>query len=336
MRRKHFFRPILRETLQLTWKHKGWWILGFFSLFLVSSLSYQFILQGIRSLTNPTELFNSWRQWSLAADPISLFTGQWQRFLSNPVDSLILAAVWVGIGAVLLGLFILSSYSITTILSGLKSYVLRGRFDFVQAFTEAWFHFSETFWALLITYIFSNILVIFFSLPFLLMGISYYDSPTLIAISFVLFTIFIMSAFVISTLATYTLMGIIFDELRLLPALKNGWQTFKSNILISIEMFLLQILASVLVATILVFVVSLIVVPATITGVLLVAAQQTDVASLLTPSTLFLLILAFVIGGAFYSMFYLLSWGLMYMRLDKARPDSRIAAFVEMLFSLQE
>ena len=328
MKQKQFFIPILKDGWKITWRHKGWWLIGLLALFLTGSFGYQLVLQGVQSLANPDRLVLKWQQWSVLSQPLDIVKGQFEIFRSAPLDWLVLAGIWLVIGLVAVILFSISVYALTMIIAAVKNHVLTERLSFVVAFTESFLHFKSVFGAVLLLTVVTNVLMIIFSLPIVALGFG--TGATSAAVLIVVFAIFLIVSFLISMVGLYTILAIVVDNLKVSPAIARGWKMLKNHLVVSVEMFLIQILIAIAAAVLLLFLVALLVIPAAIIGTLLVAGQQFDITAALPAAVLILLVAGALFIGAIYTLFQLASWVLLYMRIDKQGPYSRLAQFAEL------
>lgn len=327
-KQRTFFKGIFLDAWKLTWKHKAAWIFGFIALFLSSSLSYQLIFQGIKALARPGLWLSRWQAWAQATSPLEFMRLQWVTLTNDPSGWFIMVLVWTAIIVVLLILFSVSVYAVTSLVSMAKIYGIEKEANTLWALKTAWPYFRSVFGLILLLQIVSNVLILLFSLPVIWLGVN----PTGVnfAILLLFFASFLVLAYIISMVAMYALMSIVVEEYKLADALSNGWRLFKTYWFVTVEMFILQL--AILFASVfaLLLLVALIVIPLTIIGFILVSQELYDITAFLPHIVLYLLTLLGFAFGAAYSCFQLYSWANLFMNIEKIRPESRLARFIEL------
>ncbi len=334
MKMEQFFRPIFREAWLLTKTHKAWWVIGLLALFLMGAVGYQAVFQGIRSLTAPDQLLLVWEQWSIVSDPGSLIQGQFETVKAAPKDFAILSGVWVFIALVSLVAYSISVFAVTMIFSGVKRYMMTQRFHLMDAAKESLHHFWGVFWAFLLAIVLLNALIIAFSLPVITLGLAEGGVGNIILL-IILFAIFLVLALLVSIVSTFTAIGVVLDDYTLSQSIQAAWGVFKRHLLVTLELFIIHILIAFGLSLVLIIAISLLVVPVTIIGVLVVAAEQYLLTQYLPMVMIILLYVGFALLGAIYALFQLISWALFYKRIDDIKPYSRIASFAEITFRIQ-
>lgn len=324
---KPYFRQIFKEAFQLTWRHKLWWLLGFFALLISSSFSYQVVSQGVSSLTNPIQWWKKWQLWAAGTSPIELFTAQWGILLSDPAGWFRAVFVWTIVLAFAFALLALCIYSIITVISIAKLKQINGMESLLLAVREAKTAFWGVLWAFILAQLVINALILVFSIPVISFGGTQNIFAAFLLYGF--FVLFVLCAIAIAALSFYTILFIVIEEEKLANALILSWALLKRHWVITLEMFLLQTLVGIGVVLLLSLLVSLITIPVTIIGVILVSQQLFDITASLPKLTLFVLTLLTFIGISAYSMFNLYSWTFLFMRFKEIHPKSRIAAWIE-------
>lgn len=238
----------------------------------------------------------------------------------------------------MLGIFLLglsfSIYSIATLISAAKLKQLNGIDSMILALREAKPSFKGVFWAVVLSLIAINVYLLAFSLPVIMLGINQGFWST--ALLYTLFLLFAVGAFALSSVIMYVIQFIVVEQEKLANSILLAWGLFKRYWVITLEMFALQLGFGLLVAGAIFLLVSLITVPVTIVGAILVAQRLFDLTVFLPQLTLFILFLIMIIGLSAYSVFNLYSWTFLFMRFKEIHPKSRIAAWIELKLLSQE
>lgn len=330
-KQKGFLVPILKDSFYLTWTHKAWWIVGFFALFLTGSLGYQLIFQGITSLVQPAQWWNRWQTWAQGISPIEFVGGQFSILVSDPRGWFSAVFVWTAVLLVVLVLFSISVYAITTLVSAVKLKVLQGEENIALALKEAKYHFSGVFWTIILMQVVANALILLFSIPVIWFGVNDGGIGSQILL-FGSFAIFLVVTFIISMVTFYTIEYIVVQEQKLSESLISAWDLFKKHWVITLEMFFIQILIGVLVTAAVLILISLIAIPVTIVGFILISNNFFDITIYLPRLVLYLLTIISIIAGASISAFQMYSWTFLFMRFKEVHPKSRFAQWIELQF----
>ncbi len=319
-------REVFRESLFITWRQKGWWLLGLLAFFLSGSVGYQLIAQSIRNLSEPVEWVNRWQSLSAGASAMDLLRGQWSILMRDPGGWFALVGVWIAIGIVLFVLFSVSVYAVTVILSGIKVREQQGSMDARLSFREAWHHLRSMLAVVILTQIVSNLLLVLFSGPVLSLTVS--SGGVLPAVALVLlFIVYIAAIAILAIWVVYTALSIVMYDLPLFKALRMGWIFLWRNWLVSLKLLLAQLAITVVATFLLSVAVSFIVIPVTIAGYILVANAQYDITALLPNLILILTFGGFILFGAVYTFFQLISWALLF--LDAQEQGAAISVSIE-------
>lgn len=327
-------RAILKDAWSLTMKHKWWWILGFFALMVTSSFGYQIIAQGIASITEPFIWWERWQSWAQGITFSQFMSAQWGILQTNPESWFRAIAIWTAFLAIALGIISFCIYCITVLMSAAKLKQLNGIDSMILALREAKPSFMPAFWASALGLIAVNVYVLAFSLPVLLFGID--QGVGLTILLNVLFILFVVGAFVLTSLIMYTILFLVVEQEKLANAILLSWALFKRYWVVTLEMFVIQFLIGAAVVVVVSLLISLITIPVTIVGAILVSRQIFDLTVFLPQLTFAVLFIIAITGMSAYSVFNLYSWTFLFMRFKEIHPKSRIAAWLELKLLSQE
>lgn len=325
---KPHMREIFVEAFRLMWAKKILWVFGFFALLITSSIGYQIIFQGIDSVQEPLQWWQRWSTWAEGTSPFDLFSGQWELLRSNPGSWFRVLFTWAVIGAFFLGIMSFCIYSITVLISMAKIVKLNGVDSVILAMKES----SPVFWrvtgAVLLSLLAVNALILLFSIPVIALGLS--TSIVQTGLLYLLFGLFLIVAFSLSSLAYYVILFIVVEQERLSNSILLAWALFKKYWVITLEMVLLQLIVGGAMIIVVLFGLSLLIIPLSILGIILVSQQLFDFTLYLPMVILVLAVVTTVFVTSAYSVFNLYSWTLLFMRFKEIHPKSRIAAWIEL------
>jgi hypothetical protein len=316
MKQFQFYRALFGEAFQLTWRYKGWWLVGFLILLFSGSLGYQMIGQGVSSLLQPELWWSRWQTFSTQLTPTALLSGQWNLLMTDPGSWFSLLFVFF---VVVVSLFVMLSigvFALTTLISAMKLREQRGEFSFVASLREAAHHFWPSLGGVILLQIVSQALLLLFSVPVASLVLTapgvWKSVVTGLAI-----LVFALCSLVVALVSMYALIAIVVDDMSLGRAIVRSWRLLRRAWLASSLMMLYQFLLLFGLSVVLVVFTSLVIVPVAIIGFVLVANQQYDFTSMLPLGTFYLLMLLFAIFGAANTVFQICSWCLMYFKLTE-------------------
>jgi hypothetical protein len=314
------YRQILRNAFKISWKNKYLWFFGIFASFLSIGSEYQILW---RSLSQQASL-KWYAGWANFLDT-GIFTGKslvaiGQLFAANPgkmIALLIFLLIVLGVAIAVIWLAVASQVAIVSnsekIIKNRKDKAEVGMHDGLRAGSN---NFWSVFGLNLFSKIIINIVVILITLPLLFTAINKSAGHI---IYIILFVLLIPVAIAISLLMKYAITYVILKKQKMFAALKNAWNLFLANWIISLEMALLLFVISFL-ATLAILLASLIIaVPFIILA--------TSFFHLLSMSAFWVMvILAFIVitvfiilSGAWLSTFQVIVWTNLFMQLNSAK-----------------
>lgn len=316
MKQFQFYRSLFGEAFQLTWRYKGWWLVGFLIMLFSGSLGYQMIGQGVGSLLQPELWWSRWQTFSTQLTPSALFSGQWRLLTTDPGSWFSLLFVFVVVSVALFIMISLGVLALTTLISAMKLREQQGVFAFLPSLREAVRHFWPSLGGVVLLQIVSQSLLLLFSVPVASLVLT---APGVwkAAVTALAIFVFALCSIFVALISMYALIAVVVDDLSLGRAIVRSWRLLRRAWLASSLMMLYQFLILFGLSVILVVLTSLVIVPVAIIGFVLVANQQFDFTSMLPIGTFYLLTLLFAVFGAANTVFQICSWCLMYFKLTE-------------------
>ena len=253
------YRQLLKQSLKISWKNKYLWFFGVFAAFLSIGSEYQILA---RSLSQ--EQTNEWlTNWQLFFSN-SFFSGNFivslfNFFKTNPISATVVVLIMLIILAFVCFFIWLTIVAQISLINNIEKISknrkdgqkLEIKNDVIVAQKKFWPVFTLN----LISKIVVNVLVFLVAIPWLYLSVGF--SSTLLYV--VLFVILVPSAIVVSLLIKYIIAFIVLKKKKNCEAVKAGWELFRNNWIISVEMALILFGIS-FVATLLALVVVLIII----------------------------------------------------------------------------
>ncbi|MCF7820603.1 MAG: hypothetical protein K9M44_04005 [Candidatus Pacebacteria bacterium] len=309
------YRKILRQALDITWKNKYLWFFGLFATLIGTGGEYQ-LLNNISEGNGEKTFFN------LSSSPwldIATWNNIVTYFSSNYWQALFSVIVLIIIAALAIFIIILSVTSQGALVHQTEKIANKKTKDSnLSAGTLAG---QKHFWPVLGVNIGLKIVI---SLMFALMALPIILSGGLIgsvAAYVVLFLLFIPVIISFSLVARYAIGFIVIKKNKFSEALDNGWELFRKNWVVSIEMAILLILINILFALGVLIIIFLVSAPFLILSFIFSSFAIFWLFAFLGLAVLFLSIIAF---GAMITTFQISAWTLLFLSLLENKGKSKI------------
>ncbi|MBI4121820.1 MAG: hypothetical protein HY461_00655 [Parcubacteria group bacterium] len=317
------YRSLFGEALHLTWRYKGWWLVGLLILLFSGSLGYQLVGQGVTSLLRPDVWLRRWELFTTQLTPSALLSGQWELLTNAPVSGVSALFIMAVVGLALLVMIALGAVALTALISAMKQREQEGEFSLLRALREALRHFRPALGGVILLQIVSQVLLILFSIPVSAMAAMAPGALKIILTALVLVA-FAVLALGIVIVSMYALIAIVVENVGLGRGIMRAGHLLRRAWRQSILLMFYQFVILFGVSLALVIFTSLIVIPLAIVGFVLVAKQQFNFTSLLPMGTFYLLSLLFIIFGSANTMFQVCSWCLMYFKLTEGEESAHV------------
>ncbi len=139
-------------------------------------------------------------------------------------------------------------------------------------------------------------------------------------------------AFIITTVAIYSLGYAVTDELAVVPAVDRAWRLFKNHLLVSLELNIILVLFNFIIVAVLSASSVVALIP---TALLSITAGLTGYSSFITVAVVlyfFLLIAIAIMVGAIFNAFTTSSWMYLFMKMHHEGVTSRFGHYLRKLF----
>ncbi len=301
------YRRILREALNLTWKHKALWLLGFLAVFWGDVGAYR----ALNRTLGKVDFFSDvvpWRETVLQAGAV-FSTG---AFVASILLTLLVLAFLVAF------LMLVTAGRGGLIAAVAEKAVRRGP-QILPSLRKG----LHAFWPLLGIGILSRLDVPLYLMLFGNLG-EVESSPALFILYVGAFIVLVLLSIVLSLLGMYASSAVMLRGVSMRRAIAESFRLFEKYWLVSVEMGLLLYLITFLVGLVVVFVLFVLGLPFFFLGVLagLLKASFGVWAAIGGAATVYVVFLLLV-GSAFMTFQYA-AWVLLYLRLEKEGAQAKL------------
>jgi len=308
------YRSLLKQAWDIIWKHKYLWFFGLFASLTAigGSVEYQLISQkfnqdlagGTYIGLNSLFLLGEFCQ-NILAGLINIFQYNiWfiLNFLTFLLLSLTLLSVFVWLAITSQAALV---YKVKKILTSSKKLANLG---IRQGLTVGHQHFWTVLGLNILIKFLISLAFFIISLPLLFMFFS--DTSVLVFIYTLLFVIFVPIAVSLSLLIKYSIAYHVLEDKPLIASLEAGWELFRNNWLISLEMAIILFIINFLVGVVVLLILSLFVFP------LFWAGLSLGMMGLII-ITLFVALIIMIAVGSSLTAFQIATWTTLFLRLKK-------------------
>lgn len=319
------YRSILRQALSIAWKHKYLWFFGLFASLAVAggSMEYQFITQGLGQGFIDGAYQGSSNLLALSDLIGQIWWGTIDLFhqniiiIINTLTILLLAATFIFV-------FIwLAINSQAALIDTIKKIIIPKKKPGILSIRDGLSTGSRHFWSVLGLNILIKILTSFaffiISLPLLFLALS--NSQSFVIAYIILFVLFVPIAVSLSLIVKYAISARVLEEESLVKSLAEGWNLFRKNWLISLEVAIILFVISFLSSLAILLVIAVLFFP------LLWFSLAFSIGWLVF-LMLFLSLLTAILFGSFFTTFQIATWTNLYLHLK----DNKGLAKLERIF----
>lgn len=331
MEENKIYRPILKKALNITWKFKSLWFLGFFAALISSGGEFELLsrifLNPINNEPMTKGVINSFKMGLENSLPSggNLWTNIWNLIMSAPVN--LIATVLVLLVMIIIAFFII--WLIVVSQAGLirnTDLASQGKSATINEGIDAGL---ASFWPILIVnFIYKIILLVIFIIlgKEILLLVSLGSWGIIIHIS--LLVLFSFITIIISFIVRYQIFYIVLRKEKIITALKSAWQLFTGNWLISLEMaFLLFLIYMVVLYTVTFATAILLALPLVVATYPLSIPIFVIMALALTSVILILIIT--ILATSLLSVFQWSSWILLFNQISGSKTLSKLVKLSE-------
>lgn len=319
-----FYRNILKQAWKLTWRNKYLWFFGVFAALLGNGGELEILFNNVGG--DPGQaLFPAWQRiastgvfsWRALANIGNLFR-------HDTLNMFLLLAVGLIVLAALVFLVWLVIVSQVAIVNNAAAQIRQKNNTFKQGLDSG----IMNFWPVLVL----NILVkavIYLLLVAISLPVIFYQG-SFSAKLFYIFALIITvpAAIILSFIMKYAVAYVVINKNKVGRAIKQSWQLFKENWLISFEMAIILFFINLLVGLGIVLVILTLAVPFLFLGLIFYYSFSLLGSWLVAVLAFACFIFIIVLSGAALSVFQITSWTGLFLELDKKGGTSKLIRMV--------
>ncbi len=319
-----FYRNILKQAWELTWRNKYLWVFGVFAALIGNGGELEILFNN--SGANPSQaLFPAWQR--MAATGVfrpGTLTNIGNLLKNDTLNMLIVLVTCLIILAVFLFVVWLVVVSQAALVNNTAAIIKQKKHNF----KDGWQNGIINFWPVLGLNILVKV-IIFAMLVAIGLPLVLWSSNFNLNIFYILALVIMAPvSIILSFIAKYAIAYVVVGKYKVGQAIGQSWQLFKDNWLVSFEMAIILFLINLLVGLAIVLAILVLAVPFLFLGLIFYYAFSLAgswiIAVLAFASFLFIV----VTMGAALAVFQIASWTGLFLELDKKRGVSKLVRVV--------
>lgn len=311
------YRRIIIHALELAWGHKHLWIFGLFSAFIgFGGIADVFFQAWQKSASTPLVASGSFLQLVPNIDTLTSF----MTFSPRPVLSfLIFALIFLAFAAVFA---VLVSVSVGALVSGIKKIEAGGDNDFIIGLKNGIRHFPSVLPILLIQKVFIGAaFLISMSNLLILLRSSDLVSTFMYGVGFIVLTLLAIS---VSLVGIFAVMATVNKKISLKESIRHGWDMLTEHWLVSIEMSIALLVASIAITAVAILGVLILSVPLIFFLFIAAISGASSVVVGILTFTALLIIAALLTTAAFTTTFQTAAWVFLWQDMTERAPVAKL------------
>ncbi|MBU1131871.1 hypothetical protein KKC32_01275 [Patescibacteria group bacterium] len=325
-----FYRVILKRALNISWKNKWLWILGFFAAFLGNSTVYEALLRSLNNLSENKSIFSVFKEYGQLGI-IGLLSWNnlkvlWQSDPTSFGISLFVILAFLSTVALLICASIISQGGLIRSSILLDSGV---KVKFKDAFSAGIKYFWRILGVNFITkIIFFGILLLF---AYLVSLLSFNNQVVSLLIYIFAMIIFVVLGIIIYFLTVYGTAFVVLRDKKVVVALKEAWHVFSRHVVLNMEMGLILFVINILAACAFFIGAFIALAPSIILYVIFIFAGFAAGVKAMAIIILIVFLTLLVLLGAWYYSFQVSAWSILFEELALRGGKSKILRVYEQL-----
>lgn len=325
------YRPILKVAWQILWQAKYLWFFGFFAILAVGTRGeISLIIDNLFAVSESGLFLDQLRELyaqnllgNVGANFVSLFSNL--EFLTVVLFVILLALILLLIFLVIVGQ--------AGLVGGVYKEYRKQPSDFVATFRTG----RQNFWPVLGLNIINKLIIygslLVLGIPLIMLYLNQGNLASKNLFTLLFFIILIPIAVVVSMIIRYAILFVVIRKEKVGQAVRNGWNLFVRNWVVSIEMAIVLFFVLIGFVTLLFLIAIVLIIPF---ALVLYVFYLLGVGGVLLNSALFWLIVfgALIIWiGAMLTTFQTACWVLLFDKLTESRVFSKVSRLVAGWFS---
>lgn len=320
------YRNLLSQALKITWRNKYLWFFGFFAALIGNGGQFELLMNGLNGEIGKS-VVSSWESIKetgiLSKDTFSNLIGIAKEDTISLIIVLIISLIILAIGAFLIWL---STVSQAALVNNTPAHIGNKKGNFKMGIAAGINKFWPVFGLNVVLRL--AIVVILFAVGTPVIFLTSKLGPVLSGLIYVIiFAALIFAALAISFIIKYAIGFVVIEENRFFESIRSGWELFKENWLVSMEMAIILFLIGLGVSIAYLFAALILFTPFLLLGFIL--SKITALGYLIILTIAFVVYLgALFFVGATLSTFQTVSWTTLFTQLLNKGGTSKIVRVV--------
>ncbi len=323
------YRPILREALIITWKHKYLWFFGLFVVFLGNGGEYEIFFHALSQSGKGAQFPFLSTLWNGNVFSLYFLKNFFQNFFSDPFSSIVSLIIVLLFFIAIVFLIWLSVTSQGALIYCVNQIDGVKKLRIGQGIEKARQHFRDIFFVNVIYYVLLFLFLTIIGLPIYALVLGRGITAGIFLLYFVNFLIFLPLAIIVSFITKYAVISIVIEKQDAWGALERGWKLFLRYWLPSLEMSIILFFVNLFLSLLVIIALIFIAIPFVIFGIIATVSVGSNI-PLLFLMTLGALVLLFILifVGMFALTFQYTVWTLFFRRISQDGIVSKLIRFV--------
>ena len=326
-----FYRNILKQAWELTWRHKYLWVFGIFAALLGNGGEFEILFNNKAGANPGQSLFPAWQRivsTRLFSDQTLANIGNLFRHDTLNITLVLVAGLIVlAIGLFLVWLVIVSQAALVNNSAAIikqKKHTLRDGLD------SGILNFLPVLVLNIIIKVAIYVLLVAISLP----AIFFQGNFNANLFYILALVIIVPAAIILSFIMKYAVAYAVISQSKVIPAIKQSYRLFKENWLISFEMALMLFFINLLVGLAIALVILVLAVPFLFLGLIFYYAFSLAGSWLIAILALASFLFIVVAVGAALAVFQIAAWTGLFLELNKKNGVSKLARVVNSMVKI--
>jgi hypothetical protein len=330
---KFFYRPLLKQALQLSWRNKYLWFFGLFAALLGNGGEYNVLINNLNLVVDQGTLLDVAKSLYQGGS-LSLVGNNFTSLFTNfSITSLLGFLFFLAIGVFLVWLAILSQ---AALVSGAYKLQRNAPTNFSTDFVVGKRNFWKVLWLNILGKIVIYGLLVILSLPFFVIFLNQDGSAWMNVILILSFIIFVPITIIISFLIKYAVIYVVAQGETAKAGLRSSWLLFKKNWIASLEMAAILFVINIAAGIGLLLSLLILSVPFILLGLVFFSLQVAPLFWLVVIVAVILFILLIFLFGAVLSTFQNAAWVLLFVRLGEGQVFPKVIRLATSLFGRRQ
>ena len=335
------YRRILSQAWKITWHHKYLWFFGLFAVLFTSGGEYEIFIRIFSGDTNQPVLPGLRRLTETGIFSQQGMEGISRLIKDDPLTFMKVSLVLLVILVLFIFLIWLSVISQTALVKNVSSLlgkkIVSSKTGTVSAkvaannFSSSVLKANEKFWPIFGLNVVSKAVIylafVLVSLPIIL---SVGGSGAIIKFLYVIvFIIFVPVAFALSFIFKYAIAHVVIKGSKFVDSIKDGWQLFIKNWLVSLEMAFILFFINFIAGLLIILIVLSLIIPFLFLALVVYQLAATIGFWIIIIIAFIILLAIIILSGAVLSTFQISSWTTLFIELVNKGGVSKIVRIAE-------